>query len=90
MNKERMCIVMEFCPFGNLSKLLYSEEKISPSFKKKCALDSAKGMAFLHQNGIIHRDFKPDNLLIVSKSEKSSVSVKITDFGARFALLFFL
>ena len=30
----------------------------------------------------MHRDFKPDNLLVVSKNYKSPVCVKITDFGS--------
>jgi serine/threonine protein kinase len=33
------------------------------------------------RNGVLHRDIKPDNFLIVSLSAKAPVSVKIADFG---------
>jgi serine/threonine protein kinase len=34
-----------------------------------------------NRNGVLHRDIKPDNFLIVSLSSKAPVSVKIADFG---------
>eukprot|EP01107_Rhizomastix_libera_P000765 TRINITY_DN11439_c0_g1_i2.p1 TRINITY_DN11439_c0_g1~~TRINITY_DN11439_c0_g1_i2.p1 ORF type:complete len:1101 (-),score=204.28 TRINITY_DN11439_c0_g1_i2:72-3092(-) len=79
--KERMCIVMEYCKYGNLGALIKSEA-IAPEFKLKCIADAARGMLFLHENNIIHRDLKPDNLLIVATSPRSCVCIKITDFGA--------
>ena len=88
---------MEFCQFGTLTSIIF-KEKLSSKFKIKCALDAAKGMKvsiafallffhlyrqFLHENNILHRDFKPDNLLVVSKNPDSAVCVKLTDFGTR-------
>jgi len=80
MTKEKMCIVMEYCKYGTLTDLLRASP-LPPQFKLKCALDASRGMQFLHENKIMHRDFKPDNLLVVSKSPNSAVCVKITDFG---------
>eukprot|EP01107_Rhizomastix_libera_P012443 TRINITY_DN3108_c0_g2_i2.p1 TRINITY_DN3108_c0_g2~~TRINITY_DN3108_c0_g2_i2.p1 ORF type:complete len:149 (-),score=38.53 TRINITY_DN3108_c0_g2_i2:393-839(-) len=38
-------------------------------------------MQFLHNNNIIHRDLKTDNMLIVSLSIGSTVRAKVSDFG---------
>jgi serine/threonine protein kinase len=62
--------------------------QLSYLLKLKIALDAAKAVNFLHQNKILHRDLKPDNLLVVSLSpDPSTVSVKLADFGtARYVL----
>ena len=49
----------------------YSEDEIRHFLR-----EIIKGLSYLHHNGIIHRDIKPDNILI-----SNSNTIKITDFN---------
>ena len=70
-------LVMEYMAKGSLENYLSKEgDKLTWDRKLKLALYVAKGLAFLHLKGIIHRDMKSLNVL-VSKNDE----VKISDFG---------
>jgi serine/threonine protein kinase len=76
----KQCILTELCPRGSAAKLL-AGSKLSTALKTKMALDCAEVVAFLHENGVIYRDLKLDNLLVVSISVTAAVNVKLGDFG---------
>ncbi|KAE8707154.1 hypothetical protein F3Y22_tig00110387pilonHSYRG00984 [Hibiscus syriacus] len=71
------CIVTEFMARGSLYDYLHKHRGVFklPSLLK-VALDVSKGMNYLHQNNIIHRDLKTANLLM----DENQV-VKVADFG---------
>lgn len=50
----------------------------SPVKMKKMVLKLLEGFHFLHTNGILHRDVKPDNILMIMEDE--SYELKIIDF----------
>ncbi|XP_057732669.1 serine/threonine-protein kinase STY46-like isoform X1 [Arachis stenosperma] len=83
----RLCIVTEFMSGGSVYDYLH---KRKGSFKfptlLKVAIDVAKGMNYLHQHEIIHRDLKAANLLMDENGVRCFVQpafciVKVADFG---------
>ena len=68
---------MEYMENGSLADLLDNErDQLTWKRKIKLALNTARGLAFLYQKGIVHRDMKSLNVLVSKKDE-----VKISDFG---------
>lgn len=76
-----LCIVTEYMPGGSLYDFLHKYHNVLElSLLLKFAVDVCKGMEYLHQNGIIHRDLKTANLLMGTENV-----IKVADFGvARF------
>ncbi|MQM04460.1 hypothetical protein Taro_037255 [Colocasia esculenta] len=72
------CIVTEYAKGGSVRQFLTKRQNRSVPLRLavKQALDVARGMAYVHGLGFIHRDLKSDNLLI-----SFDKSIKIADFG---------
>jgi hypothetical protein len=82
--KDNLAIVIEYAPLGSLASVM-QKQKLSLAMKITMLLETAKALQFLHLNGIIHRDIKPQNILVFSVEPRAQVHVKLTDFGtARF------
>ncbi|KAH6799880.1 ACT-like protein tyrosine kinase family protein [Perilla frutescens var. hirtella] len=72
-----LCIVTEFMSGGSVYDALHKEKgALKLPAILKVAIDVTRGMSYLHQNNIIHRDLKAANLLM----DENDV-VKIADFG---------
>ncbi|PKA65827.1 Serine/threonine-protein kinase HT1 [Apostasia shenzhenica] len=72
------CIVTEYAKGGSVRQFLSRRQNRSAplNIAVRQALDIARGMAYIHGLGFIHRDLKSDNLLICADR-----SIKIADFG---------
>lgn len=62
------CIVTNLIPNGSFTEYIIGNgpltTKGTPIFRLRIMLDSARGMEYLHALGLMHRDFKPLNILI--------------------------
>ncbi|ELP85989.1 protein serine/threonine kinase, putative [Entamoeba invadens IP1] len=95
---NKICLVTEFAQYGSLKDLLHeyvlqddyintnknlqSKKCVTKKLCEKFMLDMAKGIYYLHNNGVVHRDIKPDNLLIFSLYFSTQIIAKLTDFGS--------
>ncbi|KAK7250187.1 protein kinase [Aureococcus anophagefferens] len=70
-------IIMQYLPNGSLRGILYTRgDAITSKLQFTWAKDIATGMAYLHEEGVLHRDLKTQNVLLTNDWR-----CKITDFG---------
>ena len=69
-------IAMEYLEGESLQKII-AERRDVPILKKvQIVIDTCKGLDYAHQHGIVHRDVKPANIVVVTSGQ-----VKIVNFG---------
>jgi serine/threonine-protein kinase len=69
-------IVFEFVNGENLKQLVNREGPLPVERVLELGMQIARGLAFAHANGYVHRDVKPQNVLLNGDGE-----AKVTDFG---------
>jgi serine/threonine-protein kinase len=72
----RQYIVFEHVDGENLKELVQRTGRLPVRAAIELALAVADGLAFAHEQGLVHRDVKPQNVLLSREGE-----VKVTDFG---------
>jgi len=74
-------ILMSYCEAGDLGKVISMHRKNKSSVPEaqvtKWCLQIALAMAFLHESGVLHRDLKPNNVMLTEGGE----TIKVCDFG---------
>ncbi|MGV3556522.1 protein kinase domain-containing protein [Larkinella arboricola] len=71
--------IMKYYPDGNLADLL-QRETLTPAQRYDITKGILLGLQHLHRHRIVHRDFKPANILI-SRDNAGRFIPKIADFG---------
>jgi eukaryotic-like serine/threonine-protein kinase len=79
--REVSYIVMEYVSGGDLKKLVSEKGPLAEKELARMGADVASGLARAHERGVIHRDIKPQNILIDDHGRS-----KLTDFGVARAL----
>jgi len=69
--------VMAYITGDNLAKRVHDHGVLSVDETRRTLRDVADALAYAHERGVIHRDIKPDNILIDQQSGRPMV----TDFG---------
>ena len=76
----RYYIAMEHVAGGNLKDLIMGRSPLAPAEAALLASQVAGALAAAHERGIVHRDIKPQNVLIGEAGE-----TKVADFGIALA-----
>jgi serine/threonine-protein kinase len=73
---DQYYIVMEYLDGSSLGHLMKSGDRNSLETVLAWMDQICEGLHFAHEHGVIHRDIKPDNLILLKNG-----TMKITDFG---------
>lgn len=77
LEKNHLVIVTEYLTRGSLHRVLHSgKQDLSLALRVRMAMDTARGVSYLHHSSIVHRDLKSPNLLV-----NDDYTVKVCDFG---------
>ena len=73
---KQLYMVMEYLPGGDCFALLQSYGFLEEPMARWFCAETVLGLEYLHAQGIVHRDIKPQNMLITADGH-----VKLADFG---------
>uniref|UniRef100_A0AAV1UVF8 non-specific serine/threonine protein kinase n=1 Tax=Peronospora matthiolae TaxID=2874970 RepID=A0AAV1UVF8_9STRA len=73
---HRLYMVMEYLPGGDLMGLLMKEDTLNEATTRFYAAEMVLAIQSVHELGYIHRDMKPDNVLLDAHGH-----LKLTDLG---------
>jgi serine/threonine-protein kinase len=75
-------IVMEYVKGKSGAQLLQAHGALDPETAVEIGIQACAGLDYAHRHGIIHRDVKPGNLMIIGgPSGGGDMTVKLADFG---------
>lgn len=80
-DRDRLFIVMEYLDGVELKELMSADEKVPVDDAIDYLRQACRGLDYAHQQGFVHCDIKPQNLMVTDENV-----LKITDFGISRAL----
>jgi serine/threonine-protein kinase len=78
----RHYIVMEYVEGRSGAQILQRQGPCEPEIAAEIGVQACAGLDYAHRRGIIHRDVKPGNLMVVGGPVGGGeMTIKLTDFG---------
>lgn len=77
-DRGQVYIVMDFIPY-TLHDVVHAQTIVPEAQAAAIAYQLIRGVAYLHEKNIVHRDIKPDNVLCTSMY--GAITINICDFG---------
>jgi len=74
---DAMYIVMQYVSGGSLAERLRHESRLSASEVRRVLVDLSLALDHAHRRGVVHRDVKPENVLLDAESGRAM----LVDFG---------
>jgi eukaryotic-like serine/threonine-protein kinase len=82
VDEGRHYIVMEYVQGRSGAQILQRQGPVGPEIAAEIGIQACAGLDYAHRRGIIHRDVKPGNLMVVGGPVGGGeMTVKLTDFG---------
>jgi serine/threonine-protein kinase len=94
VDNDRHYIVMEYVEGRSGAQLLQSRGRLAPEVAVEIGAQACGGLEYAHRQGIVHRDVKPGNLMVIGgpagrgnapttshDPPTGEMTVKLTDFG---------
>jgi serine/threonine protein kinase len=69
-------LILEMCPNKSVGEMLALRKRVLPEEALLIVKEVGQALLYLKTNGVIHRDVKPDNIMLCN-----DMSIKLADFG---------
>ncbi len=94
VDADRHYIVMEYVEGKSVAQLLQTKGRLGADSTTEIGIQACAGLEYAHRQGIIHRDVKPGNLMVIGgpagrrrrdssahEPPTGEITIKLTDFG---------
>lgn len=81
-SEQKFYIVMQLAEAGPLKEYSPVGTLLSPLLTGRYVLQAAQALQYAHEQSVLHRDVKPENMLLHAQAPNSPLEILLSDFGA--------